>query len=89
MGVKEAIKILHIIQSNLMVKLVQTFDEREIRAISGQIKALDMAIISLKEKAEQSQKNTAENTNDKQSEEAIKEVVKDYITATYGSIDNL
>ena len=40
-------------------------------------------------RAEQSQINTIENTNDKQSEEAIKEIVKDYITATYGSIDNL
>lgn len=37
----------------------------------------------------QPQTNTIENTNDKQSEEAIKEIVKDYITATYGSIDNL
>lgn len=36
-------------------------------------------------RAEQSQINT----NDKQSEEAVKEIVKDYITATYGSIDNL
>ena len=63
MEIKKAITILHIVQSNLMVKLVQTFDEREIGAISGQIKALDMAIISLKEKAEQSQINTTENTD--------------------------
>lgn len=67
MGIKKAITILHIVQSNLMVKLVQTFDEREIGAISGQIKALDMAIISLKEKAEQSQINMAENTDGIQS----------------------
>lgn len=67
MEVKKAIMILHIIQSNLMVKLVQTFDEREIKAISGQIKALEVAIISLKEKAEQSQINTAENTDGIQS----------------------
>lgn len=48
MGVKEAITILHIIQSNLMVKLVQTFDEREIKVINGQIEALDMGIDALK-----------------------------------------
>lgn len=84
MGVKEAITQLEIIATNMVGRLCEIPKEveRQIAILNKQIEALDMAIISLKEKAEQSQINTAENTDEIQSRPTAEILVRPTATSS-------